>query len=163
MKFFNKLTISFISFMLGYFLHAFIYQSESLGEALSQLESIATIIGAILAGIAINSWRIQIKQNDIYSITKELEDALTKQLILGIDNESLIGKDEFKIYGSTIKATILKLKQREYQPKIIADLDACYRYTLSEIRETHRFTPELSKNLLEHLNKLSKAINNDFR
>ncbi|GIU06798.1 MULTISPECIES: hypothetical protein [unclassified Shewanella] len=150
-------------FLMGYVTNNIFSQPTNLELILSYLTSFSTICAAIVACLALNSWRKQLKFSNIFSTATELEYALFQQLKLVCDDEQLQGKEAFGVYGLQIQTLTFRLRQRKYQPEILTAIDVSYDQGLNEARVSGQFSKKSVEELLSALRRLTKAINQDFR
>ncbi|HHQ4898944.1 hypothetical protein [Aeromonas veronii] len=143
--------------------HTYAQFSElKVGDLFSIMSNVATIIAAVVAIFALNSWRYQLKHSKIYEIAISVEAEVDEVLIHTANESNMNGNRYIYELSKNITLNRFRLMRRNTFIEEVKELELTYRAAISDLGEFGFIRTANHTSLSEALNKFSARVNSEF-
>jgi len=123
---------------------------------------IFSVVTCLIAFLALNAWRTQIKHKTIYDVGLQLEKSLLRFLIPTVNESKDFSKAELMEQYKLITESKFILLQREFESPLIRTIENEARLALNELKDNSYVSKEVHAKLSGSMNIFSKKINAVF-
>lgn len=143
--------------------HTYAHFSElDVGDLFSIMSNVATIIAAVVAIFALNSWRYQLKHSKVYEIAISVEAEIDEVLIHTAHENNMNGNGYIYDLSKGITLNRFRLMRRNIFIEEVKELEITYRTAISDMGEFGFIRTVNHTSLSEALNKFSARVNSEF-
>ena len=130
---------------------------------LNVISVLFSILTLIIAFIALNNWRTQIKHKLIYDTALALEKSLVNFLLATVSEDADFNNDQLVIVNEQIRESRFILQQREFEVSLLKNIELGIRKAIQDIKSNGFVTSNSHNNLLSFMHELSNKLNQTFR
>lgn len=138
------------------------FSKLNIGDLFSIMSNVATIIAAVVAIFALNSWRYQLKHSKIYEIAISFEAEIDEVLIHTANENNMNGNGYIYDLSKSITLNRFRLMRRNIFIEEVKALELTYRAAISDMGEFGYIRTANHTSLSEALNKFSARVNSEF-